>query len=139
MGVQMSAKQRYVLRVLWFKRESGGYYVLPTVGLGRYRVNVQGLFGRSYSSGQVKILIFPAMSTQKHTSERVWQCLEDLNRCELADEVMIQTREINNAVVLCATRQLPRIFLGYACNEDSLFRPHHTTTNRHGLLIDACL
>ena len=47
MGVQMPAKQRYVLRVLWFKRESGGYYVLPTVGLGRYRVNVQGLFGRS--------------------------------------------------------------------------------------------
>ena len=48
MGVQVPAEQRNVLRVFGFKRERRGYYVLPTVGLGRYRVNVQGLFGRSY-------------------------------------------------------------------------------------------
>lgn len=47
MGVEVPAKQCNMLRVLRFKRERGGYYVLPTVGLGRYRVNVQGLFGRS--------------------------------------------------------------------------------------------
>ena len=47
MGVQVPAEQCNMLRVFRFKRERGGYYVLPTVGLGRYRVNVQGLFGRS--------------------------------------------------------------------------------------------
>ena len=48
-GVQMSTKQCNVLRVLRFKRKRRGYYVLPTVGLRRCRVNVQGLFGRSYN------------------------------------------------------------------------------------------
>ena len=41
MGVEVPAKQCHMLRVLRFKRERGGYYVFPTVGLGRYWVNVQ--------------------------------------------------------------------------------------------------
>jgi hypothetical protein len=79
------------------------------------------------------------MSTQKHTSKRVWECLEDLDRRELAYEVMIQAREIDHSIILCPTRQLPRIFLGYACYQDSLCRAYHTATDRHGLLVDACL